>query len=317
MDSAAWPGADPGMMSRPGRSLRVTVVTAADSNQLPLLRHMLATLRAQSEGAGLPVTCFDLGLEAEDRDWLATQDVAVLAPRHRFRIPVPPHPSWQDAYLVQPFLRALLPGWDLYLWIDADIWFQDGDAIARFIAGAQEKGFAIATERTPSYRTQLWLQGWMTKHFMRGFGVASGLWLATRPHLNSGFYAMRADAPHWERWEAEYAAAIQRTGDSSPHGQFALNRLVHGRLPGAARMEAVLLDPTANWICDRGIPMWNDEARAFCEPRPPYRTISALHLAGPGKRETYGIRRTGGGEFRTRILPGASPETPVLPKDGA
>ena len=41
-----------------------------------------------------------------------------------------------------------------------------------------------------------------------------------------------------------------------------------------------VLPASANWICDRGVPMWNDDAEAFCEPYAPYRVLSALHLAG-------------------------------------
>ena len=307
MDSAALPEAASGPMTH---AARVLVVTAADGNQAGLLRHMLATLHAQPEGRDLAVACLDLGLSRGDIVRLGRQGVRVLAPSHQFD--VPPHPAWQDAYLAQPFLRTLLPGWDVYLWIDADIWFQDGRAIAAFLDGAAKTGFAIVTEREPGYRYQGWLQGWMTKHFVRGFGLVPGLWLSTRPHLNSGLYALRADAPLWEPWRAEYAAAIARSGDASPHGQFAINRLVHGRLPFAARVPATLLGAWANWICDRGIPMWNDETHAFCEPLAPYRTISALHLAGPGKRAAYRVRRTGGGAFLTRILPGAAPDTPIL-----
>ena len=307
MDSPAWPAAEAGTACL---ALRTVVVTAADHNQFSLLRHMLATLRAVPDGSALPVVCLDLGLESADLDWLAGAGVEARAPRHRFDLP--PHPAWQDGYLAQPFLRETLPGWDVYLWIDADIWFQDGRAIAAFLAGAAQSGFAIAHERCPDYRMQPWLQAWMAKHFVRGFGLVPGLWLATRAHLNSGLFALRADAPLWEPWTEAFAAAIRRTGDATPHGQFAMNRLVHGRLPGAARLPATLLEPWANWICDRGMPMWNDEACAFCEPRAPWRILSALHLAGPGKRETYRIRRTGGGEFLTRLLPGASPETPVL-----
>ncbi len=68
-----------------------------------------------------------------------------------------------------------------------------------------------------------------------------------------------------------------------------------------------ILPASANWICDRGVPMWNDAAEAFCEPYAPYRVVSALHLAGPAKRTTYQIRRTGGGTFETMIRFGAKP----------
>jgi hypothetical protein len=37
-----------------------------------------------------------------------------------------------------------------------------------------------------------------------------------------------------------------------------------------------------------------------------------LHLAGPGKSSVYDVRRTSGGLFQTRILPGATPAQPAL-----
>jgi hypothetical protein len=60
------------------------------------------------------------------------------------------------------------------------------------------------------------------------------------------------------------------------------------------------------------VPMWNDARDAFCKPYPPYDPIGVLHLAGPGKRRVYHVRRTGGGRFITRVLPGASPTHPAL-----
>ena len=153
------------------------------------------------------------------------------------------------------------------------------------------------------YRVQPWLFGWMAKHFLRGYGPVAGAWLLTRRHLNAGFFAGRADAPHWDAWAARYRAAIRRTGALVPHDQFALVQVAaHGwsddHVPGA---------PPATGIVDRGVPMWNDDADAFCHPRPPYAPIAALHLAGPGKRSAYDVRRTSGGSFRTHIRPGARP----------
>jgi hypothetical protein len=53
--------------------------------------------------------------------------------------------------------------------------------------------------------------------------------------------------------------------------------------------------------------MWNDEMQEFCEPYPPYRPIGALHLAGPGKRTVYRIKRTGGADFNAMIRFGMAP----------
>jgi hypothetical protein len=57
---------------------------------------------------------------------------------------------------------------------------------------------------------------------------------------------------------------------------------------------------------------------AFCKPYAPFAPIGALHLAGPAKRTSYRIRRTGGGAFETFLGYGASPEQPaaaLLPAD--
>ena len=106
--------------------------------------------------------------------------------------------------------------------------------------------------------------------------------------MNAGFFAARADAPHWQAWSRRYAAAIARTGALVPHDQFALNHALHGDPIGGDRPpHARLLDPRCNWICDRGVPMWNDAEGAFCKPYPPFAAIGAL-LDSPAGRQTMG-----------------------------
>ena len=188
---------------------RVLVVTGGDDQQMPLMRQMLTSLRALPGKDGLPVACLDLGLSEAHRRELAALRVDTVTPVHRFQVPGGPWPGWLDAYLAQPFLPETLPGWDVYLWIDADIWFQDAEGIDAAVAGALDTGLAIAHERTPMYRTQWWLTAWMAKHFVLGQGVPAGLWLTTRPHLNSGFYAARAGIPFWSAW-TEALRAVDR-----------------------------------------------------------------------------------------------------------
>ncbi len=288
---------------------RTIVVTGANHQQMALLNMMVDSLRALPGGNALPISCMDLGLSPEDQQQLAVKGVSLCTPTHRFEVPGGPWPMWMNAYLAQPFMREFLPGWQTYLWIDADIWFQTRRGIDAALAGAREHGLAIAHERSRCYRLQPWLSAWMLKHFIRGFGVIEGSWLMTRPHLNSGFYAMNADAPHWEPWIEHYQAAMLRAGGPSPYGQFALNRVVYGPLGGRRGLQTALLAPWANWICDRGPPMWHDTEDAFCEPHAPYTPIPTLHLAGPGNHTAYMIGSTGGGVFEARIMPTTRPIT--------
>ena len=201
----------------------------------------------------------------------------------------------------------------MYVWIDSDVWFQDAAVLDTFVAGALDQGMALAHERERGYRRQLWLQGWTAKHMVLGYGAMEAARLLLRPHLNAGLFAIRQDAPHWDAWAHRYEAAIKRTGALVPHDQFALNQAVHRDAPGsggARDLRTKLLDPGCNWICDRGVPMWNDELGLLCKPYAPYEAIRTVHLAGPAKRTAYDVRRTGGGSFSTYLVRGASPERP-------
>ena len=216
------------------------------------------------------------------------------------------------SFLARPFLPRYFPGYDVYVWIDSDVWLQRPTVLDTYVACASRFGMALSHEGERAYRFQAWLLGWTGKHFMKGYGVATGTRLLLRRHLNAGFFAAAHDAPHWAAWAARYQVAIKRSGMLVPHDQFALVQAVHtGARDGAGRLPTALLDPDCNWICDRGVPMWNDRTGLFCKPYAPYAPIGALHLAGPAKKTAYLIRRTGGGSFETFLTQGASPGSPA------
>ncbi len=293
-----------------GAAPRVAVVTASDSRFMPFLRGMLASLAGQTVQAA-HIACFDIGLNAADRAWLAKRGVQVAKPGAHLGVDAAAVRPALLSFLARPFLPSYFPGFDVYVWIDSDVWLQDGAVLETYVGGALAQGIAVTHERTGAYRFQAWLLAWTGKHLLRGYGVTDTAWLLTHRQVNAGFFALSATAPHWDAWAQRYRAALRRTGDLVPHDQFALNHALYGGLLDRRRLPACLLPPRFNWICDRGVPMWSDAAQAFCEPRTPYAVIGALHLAGPAKRQVYAIRRTGGGRFSTCLVHGASPEAPL------
>lgn len=291
----------------PSADRRVVIVTGADARFFGFAQDMIRSLRKFPESRRFDIAFLDFGLGPEERGWLETAGVLRIEPRaHLLSADGVACSNAEVALLVRPYLRENIPGYDLYLWIDADVWLQRWEAIEAYVAGALEDGLAISHERTPSYRFQAWLLGWTAKHLLLGFGPAQALWLLSRPPLNAGIFAMHRDAPHWAAWIDRYRAAYRRSGSPAPHDQFSLNEVVHGT-PFRPGLPTRILPPQMNWICDRGIPMWNDAAEAFCDPRPPHAVIGALHLAGPAKRSEYTVRRTRGGSFTARLVYGARP----------
>lgn len=293
------------------------IVTASDSRFMPFLRGMLASIAGPLARPDTALACFDIGLAPQDRAWLEARGALLAAPHAHLGVQPAGLPASLLSFLARPFLPAYFPGFDVYVWIDSDVWLQDEGVFDSYVAGALASGMAITHERTPAYRFQPWLLGWTTKHFLLGYGGADTVHLLLRRHVNAGFFAIRADAPHWHHWARRYQAAIARTGALVPHDQFALNQALYGRPWAGSRLTTTFLEPGCNWICDRGVPMWNDQDHAFCEPRAPWRPIGAMHLAGPAKRTAYTIRRTGGGSFTTCLIHGAGPATPAVSPLGA
>ena len=290
---------------------KLLIVSSSDTKFFGLLKDMILSLErlARLPSSTLPpyaLGIVDLGLSDEDRAWLAERDARIVAPRPHMGAGSLDRPL-ELAFLVRPFLPEYFPDFEIYCWIDSDVWLQNEEAVRALVDGAAAEGMAIAHENERAYRFQRWLFLWTAKHFVLGYGAFRGAWLLTKPHLNAGMFAIRAGAPHWAAWARRYKAAIERTGKITPHDQFALNQAIY-----QDRLPTRLLDAGANWICDRGVPMWNDEAGAFCRPYAPHRIISALHLAGPGKRTAYRIERTGGGTFTTMIRYGAAPVGPPM-----
>lgn len=292
--------------------VKVLIVSAADSRFMPLLRSMLASIQPVSSRPGFTVACFDIGLDQADRDWLVAQGHTVVVPGAQFGLDPAKHSAALRSFLARPFLPDTFPGYDVYVWIDSDVWLQDPGVVDRYVDAAQRMGMSIAHERERAYRVQPWLFGWTAKHFLKGYGPLTGAGLLARRHLNAGFFAAHASAPHWAAWARRYEAAIHRSGALVPHDQFALVQAVHtGASSGRGKLATAILQPENNWICDRGVPMWDDDAGVFCKPYAPYAAIGAMHLAGPAKVTPYVIRRRRGGSFTTFLTHGASPASPA------
>ncbi len=286
---------------------RTIIVTAGDSNVMPALQGLIRSLELFPERQAVEIGCLDVGQTDEDRAWLEAHGVILAIPDTHLGVPLERLKPYERAFVARPFLRDYFPGRDVYIWIDSDVWLQSWWVIDGFRQGALDTGMAIAHERERSYVFQLWLFAWFAKHMVLGYGPIDGAWLLSRPHLNAGLFAMRADSPHWDLWVQHYQAAWERTGVFNPHDQFSINRFVHGGILSRPKIATTLLPPRYNWICARGQPMWNDDEAALCEPYPPYRKIGAVHLAGPAKTTRYTIRRTGGGSFEALLEQGVRP----------
>ncbi len=268
---------------------RTIIVTGADSRFFGLLKGMITSVLAHRPAGACAIGCFDLGLTDAQRLWLADVGVLCVVPQTQLRHGIAEGLQGKLGYLARPYLRENFPGFDIYIWLDADTWLQTWTAVEQLQRGAARDGGAFVCEDAREYRFRPDLYGWKAINFQRGYGPWMGARLLLYPHINNGVFALRADAPHWEPWRRYYQMAIDRCGRYAPFDQFGLNAAVRRE-----RLPASFLPATCNWICDLRLPVWNEAAGLFARPSAPTTPIEIMHLAGLAKTGSKNSPTTSG-----------------------
>src|ERR1700753_1477506 len=99
------------------------VITAADAAYYDLVVDLVSSIRDQPRSADVALVVFDLGLTAPQRDALAARQVSFVRPGWDYDFATAP-PEWFKAMTARTRLPQWVPGFEHYLWIDADAWLQ-------------------------------------------------------------------------------------------------------------------------------------------------------------------------------------------------
>jgi len=294
--------------------MQIIIITAADANYFELVRGTILSVREKSEGAKVAIGFFDLGCTPEQLQWLETQVNFIQKPDWDFDFPGRNEaPHYLKGLLARPFLRRYFPDFDIYLWIDADAWVQDWQAVELLVKGAEKRGLAVVPELDRGYYLAYGKQPWYWKFVYRDYQAAFGDEIAqqlhTYPTINAGIFALQKDAPHWELW-AEYLGEGLQRHVSLMTDQIALNRLVYG-----TQMfdKTEMLPALCNWSCNFGLPVWDKQRACFVEPYLPHGAIGILHITGH-KHDLVKLATTDGNqiEISLRYQPIQQPVSPQL-----
>jgi hypothetical protein len=270
------------------------IVSGADSAYFPLLRDTVLSVRAHRADAAIGI--LDVGLAANQRQWLSEHVTDVVRPGWDIDFPGRARiPEGRKAQFARPFLPRHFPGWESYLWIDADAWLQDWRAIELLAAAAQRGRLAIVPEIDRAYkrhykRPKLFGMTLAWKNYREAFGWRVADRLGRNPMVNCGVFALRGDAPHWQAWARIMAGAAQRTRFFFVE-QTALNYAIF-----AERLPVDFLPAYCNWMPGDAAPLFDAERGLFVEPYSPHEVIGIMHLAGAEQKAgTFRLNRLDGG----------------------
>jgi len=258
--------------------MQAIIISAADSGFFSLLQGLLASLqRFVNHGKSLPqLGILDLGLTPEERRWLGERHQAVII-----------EPEWDfdfadrdtrsptfKAQTARPFLPRYFPGFDLYIWMDADLWLQEYAVLEWLVRGSRNRRLAITQELHSAYKRHYDNREIMGKYafFNDFFNPQTAETYGLTPSLNVGVFALPAAAPHWEAWRRvmRHVLSVESSFYSE---QVSLDFAVYSR-----RLPVTWLPARANWLCHQARPAWDPQSQKLVDPCPPHHPLWVVHL---------------------------------------
>lgn len=270
---------------------RILFVTAAGESYASMLRGLVQSLQQWHPLAYTALACFDLGLEASTRQWLAQYASHITEPD--WDLPVSQSVRIRQPHLraltVRPYLPRHFPGYDIYLWIDADCWVQQRQALDGYLAEAARGRLAVAAEVHHTYHHHAPLFMWQAKRLHTYFGMDAAQRLSWSTYFNAGVFALRSNAPHWTYWAHHFDTGLNASNGNLCCDQTALNHMIWTENLPISPMPA-----TCNWLCHLSLPAYDMAQKQFCEPATPRSPLGILHLTADSKDKRISTPHTGG-----------------------
>lgn len=264
---------------------RIALITGGDSKYYPLISELIASVRRFPQSSTVDIHVLDAGLTEEQRAELRAQNIGTFAPdwpnadiarRGKGK-------EYVKACILRPFLRDLVPGYDIYIWLDGDTWIQDWSAIELFIRGAETRAMTCTMQVHHAYPKSMrlsWLgpfpfkpRSFYYSNARRAFGGAIARKLFAHNVFLAGAFALHHDAPHWDRWQTLILQALKR-------GKlFTAEQLTMGIMLHLDKYPVEILPLWCNWLCGFGV-KFDPATGQFTEPYLPHQPLGILHLCG-------------------------------------
>ena len=290
------------------------IASAANDEYLGLLDGMLASIGGRLADFDLGI--IDLGLSDAAKDRIRARKADAQFKRAEWRRAFPgidKAPEYKKVFTSKPFIPEMFPGYDDYVWVDADVWFQDAGALDDYVeAGNARGGAAFCLESHPSYRSTQkirrlrifgntvgikGIKDYFLNRCREMFGSRVAAEIGMHPTLNSGLFHIAAGSPVWRAWQETLLAANLRRQRRRTQfcDQTCLQvALIRRKLPYA------VMPATHNWLPALSAPLVDADTFALLDPAWPHPPIKAVHLMGI-KDPIFDLPTTDGRRIRTGL----------------
>ena len=130
-----------------------TIVSLADSNYFELLCELIDSIKSFEESKNVAICVLDAGLSDNQKNILLKKVDTIK--KANWDIEVPSYKvigkEWLKSQVSRAFLPKYFPGYNKYLWIDADAWVNSWEAIDLYFTGSDNGKLSISTSADRAY----------------------------------------------------------------------------------------------------------------------------------------------------------------------
>ena len=262
------------------------IISLADSNYFLLLNELIDSIKRFKESEEIAICILDAGLTEDQKNELSKK-VESIKPAD-WDIEVPDFKvrgkEWLKSQVSRAFLPKYFPGYEKYLWIDADAWVNSWYPIQLYLKGCDNGKLSIASSADRAYGRVLRAE-WFFRSFAKiksqnykhakssGFSEKIARQVALKPHLNIGAFALEVNAPHWEVWQKNLRKALS-SGKIWGSEQIAMNITIY-----YDGLDVEILPAYCNWTLIEVL-KFDKKRNTLVEPYLPNHEIGIVHFAG-------------------------------------
>lgn len=265
---------------------KVTIVSGGDSGYFDLLKELLASLKELNLNEDFKISFLDGGLKKDEKSYFLSMGVIVVDPGWPDKISKlrARKKEFLKVEIAKAHLDQLFPNTEHIIWIDADAWLQNIEALKIMLTITKKNKLAIYSQASRLqehhiqykriFSSMVILRNALYKTAIKG-GLSKKIKdsLIARPTLNAGIFALCSSAPHWERlkfWQKKLL--------NNPRIRiFSTTQLALGIITYYEKMQYEPLPEICNYM---GPYRWSNKLNLFTHVYAPYEPISIIHMAG-------------------------------------
>jgi len=278
--------------------MKTIIVSAADTSFFYLLKGLIESLFATHRNDCPQIGVLDLGLNSEQLAWLKQKKVTTVIPEWDFEF------AGRDtrnrcfmAQTARPFLGKYFPEYEILIWMDADTWIQERDAVGWLQHIAAKNHLAICQEMHNSYKRHYKNSEIFGKYaiFKDFFGPNAAEIFGFTPSINVGVFALAKDAPHWQIWRRIMSQTLQ-VESSFFAEQTSLDYAIY-----KYNLPVTWLPAQCNWLCHQALPKFCPRQKRLVEPGPHHARLWIIHLTMATKDCELEIETTLGNKIANKL----------------